>query len=125
MPSVRQAAITKWPIRVVTRTRPLSSIPSFSASDGWIQSGWRWLISFSHFELAERVWMSVGMRNVGSRMRSFPARSRSSQWTWDGIHVGVAYSGQPHSASVVENSSSFFDGVGNPSLASPLDVDGG
>jgi hypothetical protein len=64
--------------------------------------------------VAERVWMRVGMRNVGSRMRSLPARSRSSQWTWDGIHFGVAYSGQPQSLSVVENSSSFFDGVGNP-----------
>ncbi len=119
MPSVRHAEITKCPILVLTRTRPLSSMPSASASFGWIQSGWRWLISLSHFELPDRVWMSVGMRNVGSRMRSVPAMSRSSQCTWDGIHFGVAYSGQPQSASVSEYSSSFFDGVGKPSLSSP------
>ena len=35
---------------VVTRTRPSTSMPSSSASRGWIHSGWPWLISFSHFE---------------------------------------------------------------------------
>jgi len=56
-------------MRVVTRTRPFSAMFSFSASSGCSQSGCRWLISDSHLLLAERVWMSVGMRNVGSRMR--------------------------------------------------------
>ena len=119
IPSVRHASITKWPIRVVMRTRPFSSMPSASASDGWIHNGCRWLISFSHLLFAERVWTKVGMRNVGSRIRSSPARSRSSQWTCDGIHPGVACSGQPQSRNVVEYSSSFFDGVGKPTLASP------
>ncbi len=123
IPSVRHASITKWPIRVVMRTRPFSSMPSASASDGWIHNGWRWLISFSHLLFAERVWISVGMRNVGSRIRSSPARSRSSQWTCDGIQPGVACSGHPQSRNVVEYSSSFFDGVGKPTLALAVDVD--
>ncbi len=119
MPSVRHAAITKCPIRVVIRTSPFSSMPSSSASLGWTHSGWRWLISLSHSELAERVWISVGIRKVGTRIRSPAAMSRSSQWTWLLMNVGVVYSGQPQSRIVSEKSSSFLDGVGKPNLASP------
>ena len=119
IPSVRHAWMTKWPMRVVIRTSPFSSMPSCSASVGCSQSGWRWLISFSHLLLADRVWMSVGMRNVGTRMRSPADMSRSSQWTWLLMKVGMAYSGQPQSRMVAEKNSSFLDGVGNPSLASP------
>ena len=81
MPSVRHAEMTKCPMRVLTRTSPPTSMPSASASDGWIHSGWRWLISASHLAFAERVCISVGIRNVGNKMRSLPARSSRCQWT--------------------------------------------
>ena len=119
MPSVRQARMTNQPSRVLTRTRPSTSISSFSASLGWIQRGWPWLISLSHFELPPRVWIIVGSRNVGIRMRSPAPKSRSSQWTWDGIQVGSAYSGQPQSRSISEYSSSFHEGVGKPARTTP------
>ena len=117
IPSVRHAEMTKWPIRVVMRTRPFSSMFSCSASDGCNHSGWRWLISFNHWLLDDRVWIRVGIRNVGTRIRSPAVRSRSSQWTWLRMKAGSAYSGHPQSRIVSEKSSSFLDGVGKPSLA--------
>ena len=101
------------------RTSPLSSMPSCSASLGWIHSGWPWLISFSHLALPPRVWIIVGRRKVGMRMRSPAAKSRSCQWTCDGIQVGSAYSGQPQSRSISEYSSSLRDGVGKPVRTTP------
>ena len=120
IPSVRQAEITNHPIRVVIRTRPLSTMPSSSASVGWIHRGWRWLISFSHLLFPDRVWIRVGIRKVGTRMRSPAAKSKSSQWTWLLMKVGRAYSGQPQSRVVSEYNSSFLEGVGNPARACPL-----
>ena len=92
---------------------------SCSASLGWIHSGCPWLISLSHLALPPRVWIIVGSRNVGMRMRSPAAKSRSSQWTCDGIHVGRAYSGQPQSRSISEYSSSLREGVGKPARTTP------
>ena len=120
MPSVRHAWITKWPIRVVIRTRPFSSMPSSSASPGCNQSGWRWLISFNHWLLDDRVWINVGTRKVGTRIRSPADMSRSSQCTWLRMNVGMEYSGHPQSRIVSEKNSSFRDGVGNPNFGSPL-----
>ena len=61
---------------VSTRTRSPVSTPSRRASSGCIQSGLVCESSVSHFALPERVWISVGSRNVGTSAIS-PLRGRA------------------------------------------------
>ena len=64
---------------VLIRTRSPVSNPSWSASIGFIHNGCPWLISYRYLALPDRVWIRVGSRKMGSRMRSRPSRSRSRQ----------------------------------------------
>ena len=80
MPSVTQALTTKWPISVSTRTRSPVSTPSWAASVGWIHSGLVWAISSSHLELAMRVWIWTGSRNV--EMSGIWPCLEAAGWTW-------------------------------------------
>ena len=73
---------------------------SGSASRGWIQTGLVWAISSSHLAFPLRVWIWTGTRNV--EIRTIWPGSRRSGWTWLGMYVGTAYSGQPQSARVAE-----------------------
>ncbi len=80
--SVTHARVTKCPISVITFTRSPVCTPSRWASLVWIQSGLECEISFSHLLLPERVWISVGSRNVGSRTNSPRRLSIAPACTW-------------------------------------------
>ena len=76
MPSVTQARLTKWPVRVATRTRSPEATPSRAASSTWIHTGLLFDSSYNHLALAEREWIRVGRRKVGTSANWFsPARS--------------------------------------------------
>ena len=76
--------------------------PIRAASLGLSQSGFEWAISVSHFALPLRVRIRTGSRKVGTRQYSLRARFSFCGATWLGAYVGVAYSGHPQAARVVE-----------------------
>jgi hypothetical protein len=67
---------------VLTFTRSPVRTARRAASDVWIQTGLEWEISFSHLALPERVWISVGRRNVGISANSFFAGSMPLASMW-------------------------------------------
>jgi hypothetical protein len=74
--------VDEVPMRVETRTRSSVSTPMRARVLGWIHTGLVFESSYSHFEFAERVWISVGRRKVGTSTYSPFARSSSSSSTW-------------------------------------------
>ncbi len=100
--SVAQTRATKWPISVVTRTRSPVRTPILRASPALNHSGWVLEISLRYLAFPTRVWIRVGSRKFGISTNSSSSRSMRLAATCDSMYPGVAYSGQPQSASVVE-----------------------
>ena len=82
MPSVAQTLTTKCPMRVETRTRAPVVSPSRAASFPFTHSGWVLLSSLRYLALPERVWISVGSRNVGTSTNSLRVRVDLAAATW-------------------------------------------
>src|SRR5205823_503182 len=108
---------TKYPMAVLTFSRSPVVTPSRAASLGCTHRGLVCEISASHFEFPERVWISVGRRNVGSRTISPRLASMFEKCTWLRMYWGTACSGHFHCLSVFEKNSSLRDGVGKPARA--------